>query len=207
MKKFPGSYSESSQESFVLNQLKEKKYGYYVEIGAYHPTALSNTYLLETQYNWSGVGLEINKAYSNFYNQNRANPCLAVDATTYDLKSYFIENKWPRQIDYLQLDIEPTRQTLAALLRMPMDYRYSVITFEHDRYRNEINYDPIATEFLLSYGYKVAVTDVYRNRRHRIDGIKKKITTRCPMETWYVNTNIEFIEIDFNDWLKKNEII
>jgi hypothetical protein len=162
MKKFPGSYSESSQESFVLNQLKEKKYGYYVEIGAYHPTALSNTYLLETQYNWSGVGLEINKAYSNFYNQNRANPCLAVDATTYDLKSYFIENKWPRQIDYLQLDIEPTRQTLAALLRMPMDYRYSVITFEHDRYVDVINDDnekcqEIAYNFLKDHGYKRVV--------------------------------------------------
>ena len=185
IKKIPGSYSESGQESFVINQLKEKKHGYYVEIGAYHPTRLSNTYLLETQYDWSGVGLEINRKYTQYYNQQRRNRCLDVDATSYDLRPYFIENEWPKQIDYLQLDIEPAHQTLAALLNLPMDYRYSVITFEHDRYTGEENeqHQQSAYDFLTSHGYKRVV----HNMRN--------------YEDWYIDPTVidcEFLGKDVN---------
>jgi hypothetical protein len=162
MEIIPNSNSQAAQESFVLNQLKEKRNGYYVEIGGYHATKDSNTYLLETEYNWSGVSLEIIQNRADLYNESRRNPCLAVDATTYDLLPYFIKNKWPKQIDYLQVDIEPAQQSLKALLNMPMNYRYSVITFEHDRYVGGDNdkYQAEAYDFLLSHGYKIVAHNV-----------------------------------------------
>lgn len=179
MKRFANSHSQAAQESFVLNQLKEKRNGYYVEIGGYHAVELSNTYLLETEYDWSGVSLEIDKERADIYNQSRQNPCLAVDATTYDLLPYFIKNKWPKQIDYLQVDIEPAHQTLAALLNLPMDYRYSVITFEHDRYVGGDNdtHQKTAYEFLTHHGYKRVVHNLLN------------------FEDWYIDPSV--IDCDF----------
>jgi hypothetical protein len=43
MKWIPNSHSQEGQESFVINQLKGKRDGYYVEIGGHHDTELSNT--------------------------------------------------------------------------------------------------------------------------------------------------------------------
>lgn len=159
MKYIAGSNSQAAQESFVLNVLKEKREGYYVEIGGYHAIELSNTYLLESQYDWRGVSLEIEAARAEEYNKARTNPCLTVDATTFNLEPYFKENKWPKQIDYLQVDIEPAHQTLAALLNLPMDYRFSVITFEHDLYvgGDNLKHQETAYEFLSDHGYKRVV--------------------------------------------------
>ena len=49
----------SGQEKFVLDLLKNKTNGYYVELGAFHSKDGSNTYYLENDYNWNGVSFEI----------------------------------------------------------------------------------------------------------------------------------------------------
>jgi hypothetical protein len=49
------SYSQIGQDLDVLKIYNNKKNGYFVEIGAYDGITLSNTYLLETQYDWKGI--------------------------------------------------------------------------------------------------------------------------------------------------------
>ena len=78
------------------------------------------------------------------------------------------------------------------------------ITFEHDRYRNKLDYDPIATDFLSQHGYKVAVRDVFRYKRNR-DENGTKIINKCYMETWYIRNDIDFIETDYETWLSENK--
>lgn len=179
MKIYKGSYSQAGQESFVLNILNEKRNGVYVEIGAMDSKDISNTYLLETQYGWTGVGLEILQRRSDEYNLNRSNPCLNVDATTFDYLGYFEENNFPKTIDYLQVDIEPAFQSLKALQSLPLDkYRFSVITFEHDLYDDPNNalIKEEAKELLLSFGYVLAVENViYQN---------------AIFEDWYIDSNL-----------------
>lgn len=163
MKIYKGSYSQADQESFVLNTLKEKMNGFYVEIGAMDSKNISNTYLLETKYQWNGVGLEILDRRAEEYNLNRRNPCLNVDATTFDYLKYFEENNFPKTIDYLQVDIEPAFQSLKALQALPLDkYRFSVITFEHDLYDDPNNalIKQAAKDLLFSFGYVLAVENV-----------------------------------------------
>lgn len=163
MKIYDGSNSQAGQESFVLNSLKEKRGGFYVEIGGYHSKNDSNTYLLETQYGWKGVALEIDKDRSDEYNANRSNICLNVDATTFDYFKYFEENNFPNTIDYLQVDIEPAYQSLKALESLPLDkYRFSVITFEHDIYFDPENalIKEKAKELLARFNYTLAVENV-----------------------------------------------
>ena len=51
-------YSQLGQDLAVIDFYKEKKDGFFVEIGAVDGIEISNTYLLETKYNWKGICVE-----------------------------------------------------------------------------------------------------------------------------------------------------
>ena len=52
------SQSQLYQDFFVLFQTKEKRNGFFVEFGATNGLSLSNTYLLEKEYDWKGIVAE-----------------------------------------------------------------------------------------------------------------------------------------------------
>ena len=52
------SRSQLGQELKVIKFYNSKKNGYFIEIGASDGIELSNTYLLETQYEWKGICCE-----------------------------------------------------------------------------------------------------------------------------------------------------
>jgi hypothetical protein len=108
------NYSQALQDIFVLTMLNGKENGTYVEIGGAHPININNTYLLESVFNWSGVSFEINTDLANFYNNERSNKCICTDATQVNYSKVFEENNLSNQIDYLQVDIDPSYQSLAA---------------------------------------------------------------------------------------------
>jgi hypothetical protein len=189
------SKSQSFQESFVLNATSEKLGGYYIEIGSNHPVEFSNTYLLENQFNWRGLGLEISKSLVDDYNYIRTNLAICTDATMTDYVSLFEEHQCPSQMDYLQLDIEPSIQTLKALKSIPLDsYTFTVITFEHDFYADSLNIEiqNEAFQILKRFGYK-----------RLIQGVSSKGNS---YEDWYVNPYLvdkEFIK----NWVSTQESI
>ena len=53
-------YSQLGQDEWVVKKLNGKKNGFFVDIAAYDGVELSNTYLLETKYDWNGICLECN---------------------------------------------------------------------------------------------------------------------------------------------------
>ena len=52
------NWSQSMQDIFVMSMLNGKRNGVYVEIGADQPRVISNTYLLEKDFDWSGISFE-----------------------------------------------------------------------------------------------------------------------------------------------------
>ena len=86
-KKFSGvenikeNYSQSMQDIFVLTMLNGKRNGVYIEIGADQPVLVNNSYLLETEYDWSGVSFEIDDEKIDYFNSIRKNKCICTDAT------------------------------------------------------------------------------------------------------------------------------
>ena len=66
---------------FVLSMLDGLHDGTYLEIGSCRPFYGNNTALLETQFNWKGVSLDIDPAFVDQFNQERKNLCIKDDAT------------------------------------------------------------------------------------------------------------------------------
>jgi len=194
------SPSQLKQDLFALSAAKNKTY---IEIGAWKPVHYSNTYVLEEQ-GWKGFSLEIELLKKSLWDEcpERQNKIYWGNALTFDYKQALIENNLPMHIGYLSCDIEPPENTFAALQRViEQGITFDCITFEHDKYQNEVDYDPIVTEYLKTRGYKVAVSDVFRTRKYRVPDQKKKDIKICMMETWYVNNTIDFCEQTYEQWI------
>jgi hypothetical protein len=158
---YTDSKSDGYQESYVLTILEEKKNGYYLELGSADPFEGNNTSLLESEFGWKGLALDTDEAFVKKYNEERRNECIAADALTFDYKKYFEENNFPKEMDYLQIDIDghETNNCLLALLAVPMlQYRFAIIQIEHDvinDYKNKVQRDA-QREILSSLGYKLS---------------------------------------------------
>lgn len=65
------SKAQLKQDIFVLSELDCKTGGYFVEFGATDGVDLSNTYLLETKFGWTGILAEPAKIWSEDLAKNR----------------------------------------------------------------------------------------------------------------------------------------
>jgi FkbM family methyltransferase len=85
------TYSQIGQDTQVAAFYKQKKGGFFIEIGAYDGIKLSNTYLLETRYGWTGICIEPNPYVFDRLKANRqASVCIPRAAHgTSDLQMKF----------------------------------------------------------------------------------------------------------------------
>lgn len=185
------NYSQAFQDIFVLSMLNGKRNGTYVEIGGNHGTVDNNTYLLESLFDWKGVAVEIVPELVKAYNSIRRNQCVCANAVELDYGGLLVKEGLPAQIDYLQVDIEPARQTFNALKKvLESGHRFSVITFETDAYSNGTEPQKDAMHLLATKGYDLVVKDV-------------NILDR-PFEDWYVDPSV--ISKDMIDLFKSRAL-
>ena len=64
------SYAMDNEDTVVINYFKDKKNGFYVDVGCYHPTHRNNTYLLHKQ-SWSGVNIDTSEFSIDLFNHMR----------------------------------------------------------------------------------------------------------------------------------------
>ena len=193
-------YSQLKQDIFAFITASNKTY---IEIGASHPVKINNTYLLE-QNNWDGFSIELNlNKKENWDSSDRNNKIYWGDAITFDYLQALKDNNLPNRIGYLSCDIEPPINTFSALKKViGQGITFDCITFEHDKYQSDIDYDPIVKDYLKDNGYKVAVDNVFRMRKYRLEPNKPKINKKCFMETWFVHESIYTKTLDYIDWKK-----
>lgn len=157
------NYSQSYQDMFVLSMLNGKKKGTFLEIGGAYPFYGNNTALLEKEYDWSGVSIEINSDYCAQYAKERKNTkVFCDDAKNVDYSSLIDLNFDTDVIDYLQLDIEPAFNTFEVLKKIPFNKcKFAVITYEHDHYVDQTKQcRKKSREYLESMGYTMVVNDI-----------------------------------------------
>jgi hypothetical protein len=171
------------QDKFVTSVLNNKQNGFFLEIGSNEPKIINNTYVLEHFLNWRGIMVEYNVDYLPKYERERSNSIhLINDATKIDYHSLFLENNVPKNIDYLQIDLEVSnRSTLTTLELLEKtifpSYNFATVTFEHDIYSgNYFNTRGISREIFDKHGYVLVFPDV-RNGENAF-------------EDWYVHPSL-----------------
>ena len=156
------NHSQAYQDLFVLTMLGSKKNGRYLEIGANHHTEFNNTWLLESEFKWQGISVEIDERFQGEFVLQRGNDCHLADATTFDWKEAIKSKGWKKKrFDYVSIDCEPPDITLKALENLPLEeYRFSVITFESDLYAHGPDCRDIQRRILNDLGYQIVARDV-----------------------------------------------
>jgi hypothetical protein len=167
------SYSADGQDLFVQKVTKGKRDGVFLEIGSAMPIANNNTYVLESEYGWTGLLIENNPQYLGQLRHVRTSTVVGEDATTIDYKVLFEKHDMPKVIDYLSLDIDPPDATLEVLKRLPLDdYCFKCVTFEHDRYWFGDSVAEESRKIFREKGYMLYEKDV--------------MCSLGPFEDWYV---------------------
>lgn len=160
---------------FVLTMLDGKRDGTYLEIGAGNSFYGNNTALLEQQFGWTGVGLDLDPGFVEAHTKERSNPCILRDATTIDYPKFLMGQGLPSTIDYLQIDCDPPEVSYKVLVTIPFELlKFAVITFEHDHYQDPTGkYREMSRKYLTTYGYVLVADDISPDESR-------------PYEDWYV---------------------
>ena len=193
LRKKDNKFSQSGQDQFAYNISGSN--GTYLEIGAHDPVINSNTFNLEVKCNWNGISIEYDKSFQMSWDDNklRKNNVVWDDAFNINYSSLIKQRDLPNRLNYLSCDIEPAENTFNVLKKViNSELSFDFISFEHDKYSIGNKYEDLSIEYLKNYNYKVAVKDVYsRNKRYKI------------YETWFVNNDIDFEEMDYSVWKKE----
>ena len=112
------SYSMDGEDLFIKDYFKDKKNGFYVDVGCYHPIHRNNTFLLHRK-GWHGINIDIQKfsiELFNFLRPNDINFNMAVSNKNEDIDMYFqkkisqlstIEEKQAKKV--FQGDVKKTK--------------------------------------------------------------------------------------------------
>ena len=173
--------AQLGQDRFVVDVLGGKRDGTYVDIGAGHPTDISNTYVLETRFAWRGVLCEKDPSLLAEIMRRRAGNEVSTDALAADWHSLFSKIAKDGWIDYLSLDLEPPDLTLEVLRRLPLGpFKFRVATVEHDAYRDGGHRRMMdMASIMYSHGYQCVGT-----AQMKVDGELLSI------EDWWVHEEL-----------------
>ena len=190
-------YSQACQDKFIVNVLKGKRDGFFLEIGSNDPIVINNTYTLEKNYGWKGIMVEFSPTFEASYKEKRPNSIHIIkDATTIDYKSVFVNNNMPASMDYLQIDLEVNnRSTLTTLEVLDRDifdnHTFATVTFEHDIYTgNHYNTREVSRQIFNKRGYVSVFQDVCDHR------------SAIVFEDWYVHPTL--VDMVYVNALKAN---
>lgn len=135
------SYGQAHQDLAAAELFKTS--GKYLEIGSGSPVGESNTYLLDTDFGWSGICVDADHwDYS-------CRSCLYVreDATKW------LQHDFKGEVfDYISFDIDDAT-TLAVEAALKNGVRFKFATVEHDKYRCGYQLQNPQHQLLSAAGY------------------------------------------------------
>lgn len=193
------SYSENFQDVFVLSLMKNVSNGFFIDIGSGDPIKNNNTFLLE-KYEWKGLCIELDEDLIENY-KNRKCLALATNALKLNYINCLKYLNFPKEIDYLSLDIDDDTTKLLNLIPF-QDYVFKIITIEHDFYLHGTKYQTEQRNFLIKNGYKLIYGNVYTEKECDIWGRDRAY------EDWWIHPNyINFFNNEFKENIYPSEIL
>ncbi len=96
LKKNLKSFSQFGEDLFINDFFSDQKKGKYVDLGAFHPMRLSNTYLLHKR-GWSGTNVDLNPISIDLFNIARKtdnNVCALISDKSDIVREANFEHAW-----------------------------------------------------------------------------------------------------------------
>jgi len=202
------SKAQIFQDLFVLYYLKEKRNGFFVEFGATNGISLSNTYLLEKAYGWTGILAEPGIIWNSQLKSNRNcsidNRCVWTVSGT---KLIFNETE---NASLSQIDLYAENDFMAAKRNIRSNYKVSTISLNDllETYHAPLSIDYLSIdtegseyEILKAFNFekfKISVITVEHNfseSRQLIfnllskNGYKRVFEKISLFDDWYVKYN------------------
>lgn len=172
------SYSQVFQDLFVISVLDGKKNGTFIDLGCSYPISINNTYLLESDFGWSGVAVDIDADRTSNWKVSRNCDVITFDAGNIDYNNLLNQFE-STHFDYLSIDVDNEPATYFIIDDIDFDkYEFSVITFEHDLYTRGNKLKNHMKNIMEKNGYILAVEDVCNCSND---------TYQDPFEDWYIN--------------------
>jgi len=194
-----GVYSDGAQDLFIVNVLKEKMNGTFLDFGCRCPIKGNNTYLLEKKYNFSGLSFDIDTNEISIWKNSDRNyeNAICCDLLNYDFEKKMDEFYSSNIIDYFSFDLEPPLLTLEVLKKIPFDkYKFGIITYEHDFYRGYNTVKP-SREIFLNYGYK-KINKEFMDKIINPDK-NKSINKVWLSEDWWIHPDVISVDHEILD--------
>lgn len=194
----PQYHGQALQDKFVLNVLKNKRNGTFVEIGSHEPVHINNTYILEAEYGWKGIMIDYFDHFLPGYKKYRPESVHVIsDATTLDYVRLFDETEMPENIDYLSLDLDGDA-TIKALRKLDKEvlgrHKFAIVTFEHDAYvgGDKFTDREESREIFKRHGYVRVFDDIHHKSPNTV------------YEDWYVHPDL--VDMEYVNSLKKRNM-
>ena len=159
----------------VLELTKNIKNGFYVDAGCYHPTHLSNTFLLYKK-NWNGVNIDVSELSISLFNFMRSNDLnLNLAISNFEGEVTIYHQKKMSQLTTINKKISTERMQGKIKERKIKSQKLTTV-LNNSKYKNRkidflnIDVEGVDLEVLKSLDFKV-----YRPRVICIEIIDKKI--------------------------------
>ncbi len=180
------SYSQTFQDLFVISVLDGKREGSFLDLGCSYPVAINNTYLLENNFEWTGVSIDIDPNRTSTWESSRTSQVITFDAGKIDYNE-FLKQFETNHIDYLSIDVDNIPATYHIINDINFnEYEFSVITFEHDLYARGSDLKDHMKEIMNKNNYVLCAENVCC------------CSHQDPFEDWYINPKY----INENYWKK-----
>jgi hypothetical protein len=178
------------QDCFV-DKILDMDGGFFLDIGAgiSHQSvdsvgiySMSNTYWLESERKWTGIGIDYDEAYINAAKQVRPCKLLCVDLMENNINEILEQNNCPENIDYLSFDVDDAQSKVFSELDFSK-YQFRVITYEHNLFRGNPEEQKVSRATFKALGYKLLFGNVGYMAENGV-------WTQEAVEDWYVDAEI-----------------
>jgi hypothetical protein len=179
-------YSHEQQDEFIFNLFNGKSNGFFLDIAAGHPMIGSNTYMLEKNFNWTGIGFDIYDSEALYqWSQLRQSRFVAMDVCTEQMTT-FLSSNIPSDlvVDYVSLDVNgPAEDLVLVALEKVLDagVKFKACTFEHEFHRGITGNRDKSRQLLEARGMKRLFGDV------KLWGLQFEKTGEYSFEDWWVD--------------------
>tara|TARA_E500000178_G_scaffold343337_1_gene389977 strand:- start:165 stop:827 length:663 start_codon:yes stop_codon:yes gene_type:complete len=160
-KKNRKSFSQFGEDLFILDFFKNQKKGIYVDLGAFHPMRLSNTYLLFKK-GWSGTNVDLNPITIDLFNLARKdddNICCLMAAKENLLKNVYFENWSAANSLTSNINLSEKKQMKTRTFESLINKNFDFLNIDLEGH----DYEVLQTINLIKYNPKLICIEILEN--------------------------------------------